>query len=102
MQDNKNAPNESWEKKLWEEDNNNNVVFPNAKFRVKALWMPNFSGSEEEFAFVSCLIKHGTVVDKMMIKTSAFAASKKLEIEAAVDKLRALQTEEDQLLIKCF
>ncbi|CAG7909108.1 unnamed protein product [Brassica rapa] len=102
FKDNKNAPNESWEKKLWEEDNNNNVVFPNAKFRVKALWMPNFSGSEEEFAFVSCLIKHGTVVDKMMIKTSAFAASKKLEIEAAVDKLRALQTEEDQLLIKCF
>lgn len=102
MQDNKNAPNESWEKKLWEEDNNNNAVFPNAKFRVNALWMPNFSGSEEEFAFVSCLIKHGTVVDKMMIKTSAFTASKKLEIEAAVDKLRALQTEEDQLMIKCF
>ncbi|WZZ20057.1 hypothetical protein YC2023_121444 [Brassica napus] len=102
MSDNKNAPSESWDKKLWEEDNNNNVAFPNAKFRVKALWMPNFSGSDEEFAFASCLIKHGTVVDKMMIKTSAFTASKKLEIEAAVDKLRALQTEEDQLMIKCF
>lgn len=88
---------------MWEEDNDNNVVaFPDAKFRVKALWMPNFSGSEEEFAFVSCLIKHGTVVDKVMIKTSVFSASKKLEVEAAVDKLRALQTEEDQLKIKCF
>ncbi|KAJ4914910.1 F-box protein [Raphanus sativus] len=103
---NKNGPNESWEKekKLWEEDNDNNnvVAFPDAKFRVKALWMPNFSGSEEEFAFASCLIKHGTVVDKVMIKTSVFTASKKLEVEAAVDKLRALQTEEDQLKIKCY
>ncbi|KAG2324176.1 hypothetical protein Bca52824_006904 [Brassica carinata] len=91
FKDNSNATNESWEKKLWEEDNdhNNVVAFPNAMFRVKTLWMTNFSGSEEEFAFASCLIKHGTVVDRMMIKTtSAFTASKKLEIEAAVDKLR--------------
>ncbi|KAL0723994.1 hypothetical protein Bca4012_038593 [Brassica carinata] len=103
--DNNNAPDESSEKKLWEEDNdhNNVVAFPSAKFRVKTLWMPNFSGSEEEFAFTSCLIKHGTVVDRMMIKTtSAFTASKKLEIEAVEDKLRGLQTEEDQLQIKCF
>ncbi|CAF1923723.1 BnaC05g02830D [Brassica napus] len=90
FKDNNNALNESWEKNLWEEDNNNNVAFPNAKFRVK------------EFAFASCLIKHGTVVDEMMIKTSSFSARKKLEIEAAVNKLRALQTEEDQLMIKCF
>ncbi|CAH8306013.1 unnamed protein product [Eruca vesicaria subsp. sativa] len=68
--DNNNASNESWEKKFWEEVNNNNVAFPNAKFRVKNLRMPNFSGLEEEFAFASCLIKHGTVIDKMMIKTS--------------------------------
>ncbi|CAF2311607.1 unnamed protein product [Brassica napus] len=52
FKDNNNASNESWEKNLWEKDNNNNVPFPNAKFRVKTLWMPNFSGSEEEFAFV--------------------------------------------------
>lgn len=52
FKDNNNALNESWEKNLWEKDNNNNVPFPNAKFRVKTLWMPNFSGSEEEFAFV--------------------------------------------------
>ncbi|KAG2324177.1 hypothetical protein Bca52824_006905 [Brassica carinata] len=103
FKDNNNAPDESSEKKLWEEDNDNNVVaYPNAKFRVKTLWMPNFSGSEEEFAFASCLIKHGTVVDGMMIKTSSFSARKKSEIEAAVNKLRALQTEEDQLMIKCF
>ncbi|KAL0865554.1 hypothetical protein Bca101_044672 [Brassica carinata] len=88
FKDNSNATNESWEKKLWEEDNdhNNVVAFPNAKFRVKTLWMTNFSGSEEEFAFA----------------TLAFTASKKLEIEAAVDKLRGLQTVEDQLKIKCF
>ncbi|KAF8106481.1 hypothetical protein N665_0139s0070 [Sinapis alba] len=102
LKDNNSAPNEFLEKKLWEDNNNNNVAFPNAKFRVKTLWMPNFSGSEEEFAFASCLIKHGTVVDEMMIKTSSFSARKKLEIEVAVNKLRALQTEEDQLMIKCF
>ncbi|CAN7138881.1 unnamed protein product, partial [Brassica rapa subsp. narinosa] len=52
FKDNNNASNESWEKNLWEKDNNNNVAFPNAKFRAKTLWMPNFSRSEEEFAFV--------------------------------------------------
>ncbi|KAL0723991.1 hypothetical protein Bca4012_038590 [Brassica carinata] len=99
FKDNNNAPDESSEKKLWEEDNDNNVVaYPNAKFRVKTLWMPNFSGSEEEFAFASCLIKHETVVDGMMIETSSFSATKKSEIEAAVNKL----TEEEQLMIKCF
>ncbi|CAH8287049.1 unnamed protein product [Eruca vesicaria subsp. sativa] len=63
------------------------------------MWMPNFSGSEEKFAFTSCLIKHGTFIDVMMIKTSLFPTSKKLEIEAGVKKLRALQIEDDQLVM---
>ncbi|EOA22677.1 hypothetical protein CARUB_v10003381mg [Capsella rubella] len=90
--------NESWQKKLWEE-NNNKDPFPNAKFHVDTLWMYNFSGSEEEFALVSCFIRQGTVVEKLMIKTSSFPARKKLKIEATVAKLHALQT---KLTIECF
>jgi len=59
----------------------------------------NFSGSEEEFTLVTCLIRQGTVVEKMMIKTSSFHAGKRLKIEAAMAKLQALQT---KLTIKCF
>ena len=93
---------ESWHKKFWK-DNINKDAFPSAKFRVKTVWMNNFSGSEEEFAFASCLIRQGTVVDKMMIKTSSLPARKKLEIEAAVVKLEALQTEDErELTIHCF
>ncbi|AEE36472.1 F-box and Leucine Rich Repeat domains containing protein [Arabidopsis thaliana] len=90
--------NKSWDKKLWE-DNNKKDPFPNAKFRVDTVWMYNFSGSEEEFALMTCLIRQGTVVEKMMIKTSTFPARKRLKIEAAVAKLQALQT---KLTIKCF
>ncbi|ESQ27142.1 hypothetical protein EUTSA_v10019621mg [Eutrema salsugineum] len=91
------------QKKLWEE-NNNNDPFPNAEFRVSTVWMHNFSGSEEEFAFASCLIRQGTVLNNMMIKSTSFPATKKLKIEAAVAKLQALQTTEDQwdLVITCF
>ena len=83
VQDN-NGPreeNKSWDKKLWE-DNNKKDPFPNAKFRVDTVWMYNFSGSEEEFALMTCLIRQGTVVEKMMIKTSTFPARKRLKIEA--------------------
>ncbi|XP_048606992.1 F-box protein At1g80960-like [Brassica napus] len=93
---------ESWHKKFWK-DNINKDAFPSAKFLVKTVWMNNFNGSEEEFAFASCLIRQGTVVDKMMIKTSSLPARKKLEIEAAVVKLEALQTEDErELTIHCF
>ncbi|CAH2067947.1 unnamed protein product [Thlaspi arvense] len=78
-------------------------LFSNAGFRVDKVWMHNFSGSEEEFALASRLIKEGTVVKKMMIKTTSFSARKKLEIEAAVAKLRALVTKRQwQLTIECF
>ncbi|KAH0874433.1 hypothetical protein HID58_071795 [Brassica napus] len=97
-----NDPNEenvSWNKKK----NKYKDPFPNAEFRVDTVCMHNFSGSEEEFAFASCLIKQGTVVRNMMIKTTSFPAKKKLEIKTAVAKLRALRTiDQWKLTIKCF
>ncbi|VVB11554.1 unnamed protein product [Arabis nemorensis] len=85
-------------------ENNNKDPFPNAEFRVGTVWMYNFSGSEEEFALASCFIRQGTVVNKMMIRTTSFPAKKKLKIEAAVAKLEELQTEDqwEELTIKCF
>ncbi|XP_023642224.1 F-box protein At1g80960 isoform X2 [Capsella rubella] len=78
--------------------------FPNAEFRVDTLWMYNFSGSsEEEFAFVSCLVRQKTVKRRMMIKTTGFPERNKLEIETAVAKLRALKTKDQwELTINCF
>ncbi|KAF3608999.1 hypothetical protein DY000_02051531 [Brassica cretica] len=92
-----NAPRE--ETDSWKKNNN----FPNAEFRVNTVWMHNFSGSEEEFALASLLIRQHMVVSKMMIKLTLFPASKKSKIEAAVAKLQALQTEDQQdITIKCF
>ncbi|XP_020891168.1 F-box protein At1g80960-like isoform X2 [Arabidopsis lyrata subsp. lyrata] len=100
-----NAPREEGESspnKLWEE-NNKKDWFHNAKFRVDSVWMYNFSGSEEEFALASCLIRQRMVVKKMMIKMTSFPARKKLEIETAVVKLQALKTKDQwDLTIKCF
>lgn len=96
VQDN-NAPRE--ESDSWKNNNN----FPNAEFRVNTVWMHNFSGSEEEFALASLLIRQHMVVSKMMIKLTLFPASKKSKIEAAVAKLQALQTEDQpDITIKCF
>ncbi|KAG2274810.1 hypothetical protein Bca52824_057365 [Brassica carinata] len=58
------------------EENNKDHPFPNAKFRVETVWMHNFSGSEEEFALASCLIRQGTVIKRMMIKSTSFPARK--------------------------
>lgn len=73
-------------KKFWEETK----PFPNAYFHTFTLWLSNFSGSKEEFAFASRLITQGMVVRTMMIKPSSFSPSKKLEIEAAVARLKEL------------
>ncbi|CAH2067942.1 unnamed protein product, partial [Thlaspi arvense] len=92
---------ESPQKKLLEE--NSKEPFPIAVFSVETVWMHNFSGSEEEFALASCLIRQGTVVKKMMIKTTSLSARKKMEIETAVAKLQALVTKSQwQLTIECF
>ncbi|KAG7590776.1 F-box domain [Arabidopsis suecica] len=96
-----NAPREEGESSP--NENNKKDSFHNAKFRVDSVWMHNFSGSEEEFALVSCLIRQRMVVKKMMIKTTSFPARKKLEIETAVAKLQALQTQDQwELTINCF
>ncbi|KAL1205599.1 F-box protein [Cardamine amara subsp. amara] len=94
--------NESCQKKLWKVNSNeDDAFFPNAKFRVKTVWLYNFSASEEEFVFASCLIRQGTVLDTMMVECSSmsYPASKQLKIEAAVAKLQALQW---MLAVHCF
>ncbi|KAF8103086.1 hypothetical protein N665_0188s0044, partial [Sinapis alba] len=94
-----NEENDSWNKKK----NKYKDPFPNAEFHVDTVCMYNFSGSEDEFALASCLIKQGTVVTKMMIKTTSFPAKKKLEIKTAATKLRALRRKDQRkLTIKCF
>ncbi|XP_010429904.1 PREDICTED: F-box protein At1g80960-like [Camelina sativa] len=99
---NNNAPREEVGKdKLWSE--NIKEPFPNAKLLVDSLWMYNFSGSEEEFALVSCLIRQRTVKRNIMIKTTSFPDRKKLEIETAVAKLQSLKAKDQwALTIKCF
>ncbi|KAL0724429.1 hypothetical protein Bca4012_039028 [Brassica carinata] len=101
LQDNNdpNEENDSWNKKK----NKYKDPFPNAEFHVDTVCMNNFSGSEEEFALASCLIRQGTVVKNMMIKTTSFPARKNLEIKTAVAKLRALRKiDQWKLTIKCF
>ncbi|KAG2324513.1 hypothetical protein Bca52824_007241 [Brassica carinata] len=94
-----NEENDSWNKKK----NKYKDPFPNAEFHVDTVCMNNFSGSEEEFALASCLIRQGTVVKNMMIKTTSFPARKNLEIKTAVAKLRALRKiDQWKLTIKCF
>lgn len=82
--------NDSWNKKKKKDKYKD--PFPNAEFCVNTVCMLNFSGSEEEFAFASCLIRQGTVIKNMMIKKTSFPAKKVLEIKTAVAKLRALRT----------
>ncbi|KAH0854282.1 hypothetical protein HID58_083959 [Brassica napus] len=65
--------------------------FPTATFRVYNVRLYNFDGSnEEEFAFASRLVTQKTVVRKMMIETTSFPPTKKLNAEAAVAKLMEL------------
>ncbi|CAG7866092.1 unnamed protein product [Brassica rapa] len=77
--------------------------FPNAAFRVYNVRLYNFDGSnEEEFAFASRLVTQKTVVRKMMIETSSFPPTKKLNAEAAVAKLMELPKGYKRLRIECF
>lgn len=92
--------NDSWNKKKKDKYKD---PFPNAEFCVNTVCMLNFSGSEEEFAFASCLIRQGTVIKNMMIKKTSFPARKVLEIKTAVAKLRALRTKHQRkITIICF
>ncbi|XP_023644342.1 putative F-box protein At1g67390 isoform X2 [Capsella rubella] len=83
---------------MWEEN-----LFPNADFRVKVVWMFNFSGSnEKQFELASRFITQGTVMKKMMIMSSSVPAKEKLDIEAAVAKLMKLPKGNKKLHIGCF
>ncbi|XP_010511668.1 PREDICTED: putative F-box protein At1g67390 [Camelina sativa] len=85
--------------KKWEEGK----VFPNADFRVKSVWMYNFSASNKaHFALASHFITQGTVMKELMIMTSLVPANEKLAKEAAVAKLRKLPKGNEMLRIKCF
>ncbi|CAE5963263.1 unnamed protein product [Arabidopsis arenosa] len=87
------------QEKKWEETK----LFPNADFRVEVLWMANFSGSnKKQFALASRFVTQGTVMKKIMIKTSSIVAKKKLENEAAVAKLKELPKGNENLSIECF
>ncbi|CAN6899097.1 unnamed protein product [Brassica oleracea] len=77
--------------------------FPTATFRVYNVRLYNFDGSnEEEFAFASRLVTQKTVVRKMMIETTSFPPTKKLNAEAAVAKLMELPKCYKRLRIECF
>ncbi|VVA99447.1 unnamed protein product [Arabis nemorensis] len=87
------------QEKIWEKGN----WFFNADFRIKVVRMYNFSGSNiEELALVFLLVTEGRVTKKLMIKTSSYPASMKLEIEAIVDKLKQLPERNKRLSIECF
>ncbi|KAL0756601.1 hypothetical protein Bca101_094269 [Brassica carinata] len=77
--------------------------FPTATFRVYNVRLYNFDGSnKEEFAFASRLVTQKTVVRKMMIETTSFPPTKKLNAEAAVAKLMELPKGYKRLRIECF
>ena len=66
------------------------------------VWLYNFDGSnDEEFAFASHLLMQKTVIIKMMIETSSFPPTKKLNAEAAVAKLMELPKRYKHF-IECF
>ncbi|CAH8320209.1 unnamed protein product [Eruca vesicaria subsp. sativa] len=76
--------------------------FPSAKFRAYTVWLSNFSGSYEEFALASRMITQGTVVRCMMIRPSSVSPAKKLEIEAAIARLKELPKGDEDLAIVKF
>ncbi|CAN6936379.1 unnamed protein product [Brassica oleracea var. botrytis] len=73
--------------------------FPSAQFRAYTVWLSNFSGSNEEFALASRMITQGTVARCMMIKPSSVSPAKKLEIEAAIARLKELPKGHENLRI---
>ncbi|XP_010413514.1 PREDICTED: F-box protein At3g60790 [Camelina sativa] len=65
--------------------------FPDAFFGVATVWMYNFDRSNEvQFALASRFVKHGTVIDKLMIETSSYPPMKRLLTEGKVAQLRQL------------
>jgi len=70
---------------------------------VEVMWMFDFNGSnKKQFALASRFVTQGTVMKKMMIKTSSFFANEKLDNEAVVAKLKELPKGNENLSIECF
>lgn len=87
------------QKKWWDDEK----PFPDAYFCVSTVRMYNFSGSsEEEFGFASRFVIQDTVIDKLMIETSAYPPTKKSSTEAKVAKLMKLPKGNDDFTIECF
>ncbi|XP_009106559.1 F-box protein At1g80960 isoform X4 [Brassica rapa] len=76
--------------------------FPSAQFRAYTVWLSNFSGSNEEFALASRMIMQGTVARCMIIKPSTVSPANKLEIEAAIARLKELPKGHENLRIVMF
>ncbi|CAN8324535.1 unnamed protein product [Cochlearia groenlandica] len=79
---NNDAP-EREDNKFWEEKK----PFSDACFKAYIIRMFNFSGSKEEFALASYLIKQRTVIKTLMIKVSSNFASNKMDLERTMTKL---------------
>ncbi|XP_010419040.1 PREDICTED: putative F-box protein At1g67390 [Camelina sativa] len=85
------------QEKNWEEN-----LFPNADFRVEAVWMYHFrASSKKQFALASRFIMQGTVTKKMMFMTHSVPEKVKLDTEAAVAKLNKLPKGNENLNIGC-
>ncbi|CAH2038696.1 unnamed protein product [Thlaspi arvense] len=75
----------------------------NADFIVKDVWMYNFSGlNEEEFVLASRFVTQGTMIKKLMIKTSPTNENNWLGIQTAVAKLMELPKGNKELNIVFF
>ncbi|XP_010513633.1 PREDICTED: putative F-box protein At1g67390 [Camelina sativa] len=86
------------QEKNWEEN-----LFPNADFRVEAVWMYQFRGTNnKQFALASRFITQGTVTKKMMFMTHSVTEKVKLDIEAAVAELKKLPKGNENLDIECL
>ncbi|KAJ4896296.1 F-box protein [Raphanus sativus] len=75
-------------------------MWTNLVMELEILFKNKKSPREEEFAFASRLLMQETVIIKMMIETSSFPPTKKLNAEAAVAKLMDLPCYKPS--IKCF
>ncbi|ESQ36190.1 hypothetical protein EUTSA_v10009850mg [Eutrema salsugineum] len=74
-----------------------------ADIRVKEVWMYNFNGlNKGELWLASRFVMQGTMLKKLMIKTSSIYANNKLEIKVAMDKLMELPKGNEELSIEFY
>lgn len=83
---------------IWEEIK----LFFNVEFCVYMVWLFNFSGLEEEFVLVLCVIMYGMVIWNMKIRLLFFFIIKKLEIKVVIVKLKEFLKCYNYFCIICF